>query len=29
LPGGVHLRSKWTPIRSVHFARMALNYEDV
>jgi hypothetical protein len=25
LPGSVHLRSKWTPIRIVHFASMALN----
>jgi hypothetical protein len=27
--GSVHLRSKWTLIRSVHFARMALIYKDV
>jgi hypothetical protein len=29
LMGSVHLRSKWTPVRSVHFARMALIYGDV
>src|SRR5206468_1119039 len=29
LLGSVHLRSKWTPVRSVHFARMALIYGDV
>jgi hypothetical protein len=28
-PGSVHLRSKWTPIRSAHFASMALIYHDV
>jgi hypothetical protein len=27
--GSVHLRSKWTPIRSAHFASMALIYHDV
>src|SRR5437016_1295041 len=27
--GSVHLRSKWTPIRSAHFASVALIYNDV
>src|ERR1019366_3536280 len=29
LPGSVHLRSKWTPIRSVHFGRMTSYQPDV